>query len=378
MADVAIARCGDYAAVEEALLRALEPLGGLEWVRPGMKVALKANLIAGAAPERAVVTHPLLLAALSRLLIARGAEVRVGDSPGGLYNVAFVGRIYAASGMDVVEAAGAALNRDFSQRAAEFPRGRVLRAFQYTAWLDWADEIINVCKLKTHGLMGMTCAAKNLFGVVPGTLKPEYHYRHAQPADFAEMILDLDEYVHPRLHICDAVVAMEGNGPSAGDPRAVGAVLAARSPHALDLACAHIIGIRPEDVPTLVAARGRGYIPARAEELEIAGELFTVPGFRLVTQRSALDFARPFAGPLGVLAGKVMRSAMRARPEVAPGECVACEQCARVCPAHAISMRRGLPRIDRRACIGCFCCQEFCPKGAMKARRTRIARLLGG
>ena len=80
-----------------------------------------------------MVTHPLLLAALSRLLIARGAEVRVGDSPGGLYNVAFVGRIYAASGMDVVEAAGAALNRDFSQRAAEFPRGRVLRAFQYTA-----------------------------------------------------------------------------------------------------------------------------------------------------------------------------------------------------------------------------------------------------
>ena len=164
--------------------------------------------------------------------------------------------------------------------------------------LDWADEIINVCKLKTHGMMGMTCAAKNLFGVVPGTLKPEYHYRHAQPADFAEMILDLDEYVHPRLHICDAVVAMEGNGPSAGDPRAVGAVLAARSPHALDLACAHIIGIRPEDVPTLVAARGAGIYTRAGRGIGDCRELFTVPGFRLVTQRSALDFARPFAGPL--------------------------------------------------------------------------------
>ena len=378
MADVAIARCAAYADVEEALLQALEPMGGLEWVRPGLKVALKANLIAVAAPERAVVTHPLLLAALSRLLIARGAEVRVGDSPGGLYTAAFVNRIYAAAGMEAVEAAGAALNRDFSQREAVFPEGKTLRTFQYIAWLDWADVIVNVCKLKTHGMMGMTCAAKNLFGVVPGTLKPEYHFRHSDPRDFAEMILDLDDYVRPALHICDAVVGMEGNGPSSGTPRAIGAVLAARNPHALDLACAHIIGIRPEDVPTLAAAQGRGYIPARAEDLEVAGELFTVPGFQLVARRSSLDFAKPFPGPLGTLAGKAVRRAMRARPEVAVRECVGCEKCVRVCPAHAIAMRGGLPRIDRRACIGCFCCQEFCPKGAMKVRRTVVARILGG
>lgn len=279
MADVAIARCAAYADVEEALLQALEPMGGLEWVRPGLKVALKANLIAVAAPERAVVTHPLLLAALSRLLIARGAEVRVGDSPGGLYTAAFVNHIYAAAGMEAVEAAGAALNRDFSQREAVFPEGKTLRTFQYTAWLDWADVIVNVCKLKTHGMMGMTCAAKNLFGVVPGTLKPEYHFRHSDPRDFAEMILDLDDYVRPALHICDAVVGMGRQRPSSGTPRAIGAVLAARNPHALDLACAHIIGIRPEDVPTLAAAQGRGYIPARAEDLEVAANCLRCPAF---------------------------------------------------------------------------------------------------
>ena len=171
MAQVAIARCADYERVEQALEEAIEGAGGLDWVAPGMKIALKDNLVSGGKPDSAVVTHPKLVCALARLLIARGAQVRVGDSPGGLYNAAFVSRVYAASGMTAVEESGALLNRDFSQREARFAQGRVLRAFGYTAWLDWADAVINVCKLKTHGMMGMSCAAKNLFGVVPGTLK---------------------------------------------------------------------------------------------------------------------------------------------------------------------------------------------------------------
>ena len=47
-----------------------------------------------------------------------------------------------------------------------------------------------------------------------------------------------------------------------------------------------------------------------------------------------------------------------------------------VCPAKAITMRRGKPVVDRRACIRCFCCQEFCPKGAMKVKRPPLARML--
>lgn len=378
MADVAIVRCADYAAVEEPLRQALELAGGLDWVQPGMKVALKVNLVSGGKPDSAITTHPALVAALARLLVARGAEVRVGDSPGGLYTAAFLNHIYAASGMTAVEETGARLNRDFSQREVLFPEGKTLRAFQYTAWLDWADAVINVCKLKTHGMMGMSCAAKNLFGVVPGTLKPEYHFRHSHPDDFADMILDLDDYVRPRMNVCDAVVGMEGNGPTAGTPRAVGAVLAARNPHALDLACAHIIGIRPGDVPTLAAAQRRGYIPDSAAALEIAGELFCVPGYRLIQQRSSIEFMQALPGPLGPLAGKVMRRFLRARPAVDKAACVGCEQCARLCPAHAIQMRRARPHIDRRACIACFCCQEFCPKGAMYVKRTAIARVLGG
>lgn len=67
------------------------------------------------------------------------------------------------------------------------------RSFRYTAWLDGADAIIDLCKLKIHGMMGMTCGAKNLFGAILGTVKPEYHFRYPDPMDFARMIVDLDE-----------------------------------------------------------------------------------------------------------------------------------------------------------------------------------------
>ena len=57
-------------------------------------------------------------------------------------------------------------------------------------------------------------------------------------------------------------------------------------------------------------------------------------------------------------------------------DCVGCKKCANICPAKAITMKRGKPRIDRKACIHCFCCQEFCPKGAMRVGRSAFAKLL--
>ena len=93
--------------------------------------------------------------------------------------------------MNVVEQAGGKMNRDYSERDVSFPEGKICKSFRYTAWLDSCDIIINICKLKSHGMMGLSNACKNLFGVIPGTIKPEYHFRFPNPNDFAEMILDI-------------------------------------------------------------------------------------------------------------------------------------------------------------------------------------------
>lgn len=271
--DVVIAPCADYvhATARTALEQALAPLGGLDWVSPGMKIVIKVNLVTAAKPEEAATIHPGLLCALVELLTERGADVVVGDSPGGLYNASHVNKVYTATGMKAMERYGGRLNQNFEEREAKFPEGRVCRQFRYTAYLDEADAIIDLCKLKTHGMMAMTCGAKNMFGAVPGTVKPEYHFRYPDPRDFARMIVDLDEYFKPRLTIVDAVECMEGNGPTGGTPRHMGALLAGESPHKVDLVCAGLIGLKREEVPTLEAALERGLIPASAEELTVEG-----------------------------------------------------------------------------------------------------------
>ena len=69
--------------------------------------ALKANLVTFAKPETATTTHPSLICALVELLLERGASrVIVGDSPGGLYNAAFLNKVYSVCGLSAVEECG--------------------------------------------------------------------------------------------------------------------------------------------------------------------------------------------------------------------------------------------------------------------------------
>jgi Uncharacterized conserved protein len=378
MADVVLVPCADYepARCRAALEALLARCGGLDWLRPGMRVGVKANLVAAIGPEAAATTHPALVRALVDIIKEHGAVPVVGDSPGGLYNAAFLNRIYAASGMNGV---GAELNRDFSTRELELPEAKVCKRATLTGWLLDCDAVINFAKLKSHGMMGLSAAAKNLFGTVPGTMKPEYHFRFPDPMDFADMLVDLDEFWKPRLNLVDAVVAMEGNGPTAGSPKPVGCLLAGENPHRIDLLCARLIGLDPGTVPTLRAAKARGLCPEDFGALDIDGpwEDFVTEGFELITQRNGLQFQNLMGGgKRGALFSRFLARTIAARPAADKTACVGCRKCQQVCPAGAITMRNGKPTVNRKSCIRCFCCQEFCPKGAMQVRRPPLARLL--
>lgn len=379
MTDVSIVRCEEYEleSCTQALLAAMEPFGGLDWVREGMRIVIKANLVEAMKPEKAGTTHPVLLTSLTKLLKEKGAHVVIGDSPGQFFNATVLNHVYAVCGLGEAEAAGAELNRNFEQKSVFFPQAKVAKSFTVTDYLENADAIISFCKLKSHGMMTMTAATKNLFGAVPGTMKPEYHFRFHNPMDFADMIIDLNEYFKPRLYLVDGIMGMEGNGPTAGTPRKIGAVLAAENCHKLDLVCAKLIGAEPMAVPTLKAAFDRGLCPQSAEEVEVQGELCPVEGFVLPPQNKSLQFENFLPGKLGVVFGKIAKKALQASPKLKePDACIGCLRCARLCPAKAITMVKKKPKIDKKKCIRCFCCQEFCPKGALKVHRPLIARIL--
>ncbi len=379
--DVSVVPCAAYddAQVEAALRAALAPIGGLDFVRPGMTVGVKVNLVTAMKPDSAATVHPSVVCALTRLLREKDARVVIGDSPGGIYTAPYLKVVYDVCGMRRAEAFGAKLNDDFSQTEVSFPEAAQAKRFPYTAWLGKVDAIIDLCKLKTHGMMGLTCAVKNFFGTIPGTRKPEFHYRYPRAEYFADMLVDLYEYSRPSLCICDAVIGMEGNGPTQGTPRKIGCLLAARNGHLLDAVAAGLIGFGIRDVPTLQAAEARGLLPESMDQISVSGDpsRFAVPDFNTVRAQSSVFFHVFGDGVPGKVVDFFAARILTPFPRLDPPACIGCGKCAQVCPAKAIAMRGGKPRIRRGVCIHCFCCQEFCPKGAMRVGRHAVMKLLG-
>ena len=98
---IGIEACDDYdkTNVRNALQRLLEKTDGLDFVRQGMRVAIKTNLVSASAPEKAIVTHPAVITALTELLQEKGAQVVIGDSPGGLFTPGILEKNYRLSGL---------------------------------------------------------------------------------------------------------------------------------------------------------------------------------------------------------------------------------------------------------------------------------------
>lgn len=379
MNTTAIVRCRDYdpQTVQEAVDKSLALLGGMErYIRPGMRVLIKCNLLMKKKPEEAATTHPEVAAALALAVRRAGGHPILGDSPGGLYTEGALRGVYRVCGLEAVaKRDNIPLNFGTETTDVSYPEGKVVRSLTIIKLLQEVDAVISAAKLKTHGMAVFTGAVKNLFGVIPGLTKAEYHYRMQQPEDFAEMLLDVCGYVKPVLSFIDGILGMEGDGPSAGDPRHVGVLLAGDSPYALDTAAAHLIGISPERVPTILAAQKRGIPGSRLNELRLVGdpiEACRVPDFKVPQLRSFDFISYMLRGDTRL--SKFVQRRLGPRPVFLPELCTGCADCRRYCPPEAIVMADGKPQVDLSACIRCYCCQELCPKKAVQIQRSWLFR----
>ncbi len=145
-----------------------------------------------------------------------------------------------------------------------------------------ADFMINMPKLKTHFEVGMSVCMKNLMGCLVGQEnKKKTHL------SLAANILNINKKIKPDLHIVDAVISMEGLGPTRGTPVKTGTIFIGTDPYLIDLICARFASFDYKKVRTLAEAEKRGIIDADYHRF--------VKEFKI---EKVFCFAPPKAGPL--------------------------------------------------------------------------------
>ncbi|MDD1667344.1 MAG: DUF362 domain-containing protein [Methanomicrobiales archaeon] len=377
---VSIARCRTYDpnTVRSGVAAALAPLGGMgKFVETGQRVLVKPNLLSSRPPEAAVTTHPAVVQAVVEEVRRAGGVPVLGDSPGGRNTGQSYERLLRRTGMTAVAEATGCEVVSFEDATVEVqaPQAKAFRKFTVGKAVADADRVIVLPKLKTHQLTYYTGAVKVLYGYIPGLRKAEYHLHTGTDAEtFSDLLLDLHSALPPTLAIMDAVVGMEGRGPSNGNPREIGLVLASDSCPALDLVACSIVGLDPAAIPTVRKAGERGIGPKDLAEVEVLGER--------IEEVRVPDFEKPGTMRIAKLPPFLLHAAqslLAARPEIYPGRCIMCGKCAEGCPPGAIRWAKGqVPSIRYRHCIRCYCCQELCPQGAIEVAYPWFRRVTGG
>ncbi|MFH1149099.1 MAG: DUF362 domain-containing protein [Actinomycetota bacterium] len=334
---------------------------------------LKVNALMPYEPEKMVTTHPEVVRAVVLQLDGIAGSVTIGDSPGGPFTPSFLKRFYDKAGFArVAEETGADLGYDTGVMHVKVPDAGVMKVVPVCGAMVKADRLINLPKFKTHMFMNITGAVKNLFGAVPGMYKLSFHSRFHKDGDFANLLVDAALAADADLHIVDAVVGQDRNGPRAGDIKPMGVIAAGPDAFAVDSAMMAVIGKTPKANKPLAAAMSRGLTAGDLSDVELLGdsvEDLAVQGFRMPDKKDIAEYVPEF----------IMQrfgSMMSLRPRPAEGRCTGCGKCAELCPAGAITVEGRLARVDLKKCLRCYCCHELCEFDAVELDRPLLLRLV--
>lgn len=351
---VAIAKCKSYKQkeVDKAIEKALSLLN-FDF-KKGMKVLIKPNVV-GCYPKKqiATTTHPAIIESICKILKKNNCKIFIGDSPFTNPEASF-----KASGIDKIAKKYGKLIIFEQEKLAKIKdkHARVLKKFEIAKILKDADLIINIPKLKTHVLTKYTGAIKNLYGCIPGGLKQRFHNKAHGDEKFSDILIDIYQNIKPELNIMDGVIGMEGEGPTSGDAKKTGLIIASKNSVALDIACSKIIGFNPREIFVIREAVKRKLYPDYNFKLVGIGKL------------PLISFKKPMTHQKSE-AKETLKELFKEKPIICDTKkCIRCGLCMKHCPRKAIKMLP-FPIVDKKKCIRCFCCIEICPQDAMMLKQ---------
>ncbi|MFC1956336.1 DUF362 domain-containing protein [Chloroflexota bacterium] len=322
-------------------------------------------------PERGIVTHPVFVGAVLELLKEVCADITVGDDIDSEatdgFHVSGIRQICREAGIRLINPR----ETGFVETRCN---GTILgKVYLSKIALD-ADVVINLPKLKTHSLTIFTGGIKNMYGAIPHGHPTRFHYDYTRSEDFGQMLTDVFSAILPQLIIMDGVMAMEEDGPSSGNPRKLGIIIASKDTVALDTVATKIIGLDPASICTTRYSRDRGLGVGNLQDIEVVGEKIEAvasPDFKLPA-----SYYRLIVSNLPSFLSKILLSQMSIKTRVVEKLCAGCFECEQICPAAAISKVGEKVRINQDICIQCMCRHEVCRFNAVMLEQPLIGRAI--
>lgn len=383
MADVALLKCNAYSnfVLKELFLEAFRQIGFDPARFRQARVALKPNLLTAVSADSAVVTHPVFFGAVAETVIDYGGKPVLVESPA---VVSLKNAINKSGYEDVVRRLRIPVADTTAVKKITFHDSRAFKHFEISEALFDVDMIVNIPKFKTHNLTYISAAVKNLLGLIPGLRKSQMHMRFPDKESFSEFLLDLygallSGFENPveMIHMLDAVVSMEGEGPgSSGSPRKTSSVIIGNDAIAVDYVATRVAGLDVSKALTITSGFRRGFGVSSADDIRVKGgniQDMSVSGFMPPKGHGMTSLLQ------SPLLGRLARNLFVEKPVPSRDACILCYQCINICPAHAIDRAvsgRKTPRFDYSRCIRCFCCMEVCPEAAISLKRGTMQWLL--
>ncbi len=216
-----------------------------------------------------------------------------------------------------------------------------------------SDVVINLAKMKTHELTGVTLGIKNFFGLLSGGGR-----KYAHICDINRGIIDVYSYFERNktvVSIIDALVALSGrSGPIVGTPVKLDCLVAGTNTVLCDAAAVRIMGAEPVQI----------------EHIRIAAEVLGVDihGMQVDGDISRAEFELPLlAGREPFNAGVwLLRKVFYKYPvQKDPQLCTSCRRCESLCPRDLVTIENGTFGYASSDCVHCLCCVEACNTGAI-------------
>ncbi|MGD0021626.1 MAG: DUF362 domain-containing protein [Smithellaceae bacterium] len=300
--------------IEYAVTKAIDLIGGLDQVTKGKeRILLKPNLTDFSPSD---TTKPTVVEALAVLMKKAGKNVCIGEASAvSQHNIKPFIKGYVCRTKDyqtlqniqddVFEKLGyldvskkidvPLVNLHVGKMAKmAIPDNFVFKEIYIHEALYNADMICSVPMMKTHGLVGVTLALKNVGigaypGLVYGTVRSAVHRKASEfePTGTASAIVDMVKANKIGLNVIDATMAMQGQGPSVsqgGNLIKMNLIIAGTNPLATDLVAAHAMGFEPDEIDTFKWAHKAGMKPDEIDDIQIVGEKLS-------------DVRRPFEKP---------------------------------------------------------------------------------